>query len=335
MINWKKLNQDIENSKRIVLSTHMNPDGDGLGSASAMYHYITSLGLECKIIHISKFPNQYNFLNKDNIIETYDAAIHDQWLEKTDLALIFDVGAYHRLGPLGNVLSANQTNVINIDHHPDLGDKRFNENYINIHAAATGEMVYDFFEQNNIRLNKEIASGIYTAVMTDTGSFRHSNTNQKSHKIAMNCLAFNVDNSKIYQSIYENKSKAQVSLLAKVINNIRFDLDGRVASFIVSNKMIEDSGTMPEDVDGFTDFVRSINGVEIAIMVCENETGKCRINFRSKGKYIINDIAKSFDGGGHKFAAGATAEGNSNNVLQEVLNRTFIEVDRQNKAPVI
>ncbi len=335
MINWKKLNQDIENSKRIILSTHMNPDGDGLGSASAMHHYITSLGLECKIIHTSKFPNQYNFLNKDNIIETYDAAIHDQWLEKTDLALIFDVGAYHRLGPLGNVLSANQTNVINIDHHPDLGDKRFNENYINIHAAATGEMVYDFFEQNNIRLNKEIASGIYTAVMTDTGSFRHSNTNQKSHKIAMNCLAFNVDNSKIYQSIYENKSKAQVSLLAKVLNNIRFDLDGRVASFIVSNKMIEDSGTMPEDVDGFTDFVRSINGVEIAIMVCESETGKCRINFRSKGKYIINDIAKSFDGGGHKFAAGATAEGNSNNVLQEVLNRTFIEVDRQNKAPVI
>ena len=335
MINWKKLNQDIENSKRIVLSTHMSPDGDGLGSASAMYHYITSLGLECKIIQISKFPNQYNFLNKDNIIETYNAAKHDQWLEKADLALIFDVGSYNRLGQLGNVLSTNQTNVINIDHHPDLGDKRFNENYINIHAAATGEMVYDFFEENNIRLNKEIASGIYTAVMTDTGSFRHSNTNQKSHKIAMNCLAFNVDNSKIYQSIYENKSKAQVSLLAKVINNIRFDLDGQVASFIVSNKMIEDSGTMPEDVDGFTDFVRSINGVEIAIMVCENETGKCRINFRSKGKYIINDIAKSFDGGGHKFAAGATAEGNSNNVLQEVLNRTFIEVDRQNKVPVI
>ena len=151
----------------------------------------------------------------------------------------------------------------------------------------------------------------------------------------MNCLALNVDNSKIYQSIYENKSKAQVSLLAKVLNNIRFDLDGRVASFIVSNKMIEDSGTIPEDVDGFTDFVRSINGVEIAIMVCESELGKCRINFRSKGKYIINDIARSFDGGGHKFAAGATAEGNSNHVLEEVLNRTFIEIDKQKKAPIV
>ena len=334
MINWKKLNQDIKSSKRIVLSTHMSPDGDGLGSASAMHNYITSLELECKIIQISKFPDQYNFLNKDNIVETYDASIHDQWLETADLALIFDVGAYHRLGSLGDVLFANQINVINIDHHPDLGDDRFVKNYINIQAAATGEMVYDFFEQNSIKMNSEIARGIYTAVMTDTGSFRHSNTNQKSHKIAMDCLAFNIDNSKIYQSIYENKSKAQVSLLAKVLDNIRFDLEGQVASFIVSNKMIEDSGTIPGDVDGFTDFVRSIDGVEIAIMVCENETGKCRINFRSKGKYIISEIAKSFDGGGHKFAAGAAAEGNSNNILQEVLNRTFVEVDRQNKTLV-
>ena len=335
MLNWKKLYQDIKNSKRIVLSTHMSPDGDGLGSASAMHHHIVSLGLECKIIQISKFPDQYNFLNENNIIETYDSTVHDQWLNNVDLALIFDVGSYHRLGPLGGVLSANQINVINIDHHPDLGDERFGENYINIQAAATGEMVYDFFEENNIKMNREIASGIYTAVMTDTGSFRHSNTNQKSHKIAMDCLAYNVNNSKIYQSIYENKSKAQVSLLAKVLDNIRFDLDGQVASFIVSNKMIEDSGTMPEDVDGFTDFVRSINGVEIAIMICENETGKCRINFRSKGKYIINEIAKSFDGGGHKFAAGAAAEGNSDHIHQKVLNRTLIEIERQNKAPIV
>lgn len=332
MINWKKLNQDIESSNRIVLSTHMSPDGDGLGSASAMFHYISSLGMECKIIQISEFPDQYDFLNKNGIIETYDMEVHDSWISEADLALIFDVGAYNRLGPLGDALLANQIKTINIDHHPDLGDERFNENFINIQAAATGEMVYDFFEENHVKMNSDIAIGIYTAVMTDTGSFRHSNTNQKSHKIAMDCLAFNINNSKIYQSIYENKSKAQVQLLAKVIDKIRFDLEGQVASFIISNKMIEDSGTIPGDVDGFTDFVRSINGVEIAIMICENETEKCRINFRSKGKYIINDIAKSFGGGGHKFAAGASAEGRSDYILQKVLDKTFIEVDKQDKA---
>ena len=148
----------------------------------------------------------------------------------------------------------------------------------------------------------------------------------------MDCLAFDINNSKIYQSIYENKSKAQISLLAKVIDNLRFDLKGMVASFIITKKMIDDTGIIPGDVDGFTDFVRSINGVEIAIMVCENETGKHRVNFRSKGKYAINDIAKSFGGGGHKFAAGASAEGKSDIILQNILDKTFSVIDVQNKT---
>ena len=334
MNNWKQLNQGIKNSDRIVLSTHMNPDGDGLGSAVAMHSYISNLGVDCRIIQISNFPDQYSFLNDRNIIETYDLTIHDSWLAEVDLALIFDIGAYNRLGPLGDRLFSNKTKVINIDHHPKLNDERFYEHYINIEAAATGEMVYDFLQENQISMNEVIAKGIYTAVMTDTGSFRHNNTNQKSHKIAMDCLAYDIDNSKIYQSIYENKSVAQISLLAKVIDNLRFDLDGKVASFIISKNMINDSGITPDEVDGFTDFVRSINGVEVAIMICENELEKCRINFRSKGKYTINNIAKEFGGGGHKFAAGATVEGKTDIVLQKILDKTFFEIDQQNKVQI-
>ena len=160
MNNWKKLNQSIKNSNRIVLSTHMNPDGDGLGSAVAMHSYISSLGVDCRIIQISKFPTQYSFLNDSNIIETYDLTIHDTWLNKVDLALIFDIGSYNRLGPIGDKLLSNKTKVINIDHHPKLDDERFQEHYINIEAAATGEMVYDFLQENQIILNEVIAKGI-------------------------------------------------------------------------------------------------------------------------------------------------------------------------------
>lgn len=322
MLDWKKLNQKILSSSRIVLSTHQNPDGDGLGSASAMYHYIKSLEKDCKIIHISDFPNQYDFLNQNNVIETYNESDHDEWMQTSDLALIFDIGAYHRLGILGDILNKNNIYTVNIDHHPDLNDGRFNDNYINIDAAATGEMVYDFLIDNNINLNQLMAQGIYTAVMTDTGSFRHNNTNQKSHKIAMDCIDYGVDNSKIYQSIYENRSKAQVSLLAKVIDNLRYDSDGQIASFIISREMIESSGAIPQDIDGFTDFVRTIKGVEISIMIYESDSNRCRINFRSKGKYKINDVAKSFGGGGHKFAAGAIADGTSEIILQQVVDQT-------------
>ena len=322
MLDWKKLNQKILSSSRIVLSTHQNPDGDGLGSASAMYHYIKSLEKDCKIIHISDFPNQYDFLNQNNAIETYNESDHDEWMQTSDLALIFDIGDYHRLGILGDILNKNNIYTVNIDHHPDLNDGRFNDNYINIDAAATGEMVYDFLIDNNINLNQLMAQGIYTAVMTDTGSFRHNNTNQKSHKIAMDCIDYGVDNSKIYQSIYENRSKAQVSLLAKVIDNLRYDSDGQIASFIISREMIESSGAIPQDIDGFTDFVRTIKGVEISIMIYESDSNRCRINFRSKGKYKINDVAKSFGGGGHKFAAGAIADGTSEIILQQVIDQT-------------
>ena len=322
MLDWKKLNQKILSSSRIVLSTHQNPDGDGLGSASAMYHYIKSLEKDCKIIHISDFPYQYDFLNQNNIIETYIESDHDEWMQTSDLALIFDIGDYHRLGILGDILNKNNIYTVNIDHHPDLNDGRFNDNYINIDAAATGEMVYDFLIDNNINLNQLMAQGIYTAVMTDTGSFRHNNTNQKSHKIAMDCIDYGVDNSKIYQSIYENRSKAQVSLLAKVIDNLRYDSDGQIASFIISREMIESSGAISQDIDGFTDFVRTIKGVEISIMIYESDSNRCRINFRSKGKYKINDVAKSFGGGGHKFAAGAIADGTSDIILQQVVDQT-------------
>jgi len=332
MLDWKKLNQKILSSSRIVLSTHQNPDGDGLGSASAMYHYIKSLEKDCKIIHISDFPNQYDFLNQNNIIETYNEIDHDEWMLTADLALIFDIGDYGRLGVLGNKLSNNNIYTINIDHHPNQNDGRFNDNYVNIDAAATGEMVYDFLIDNNINLNELLAQGIYTAVMTDTGSFRHNNTNQKSHKIAMDCIDYGVDNSKIYQSIYENRSKAQVALLAKVIDNIKYHSNGQIASFIVSREMVESSSAIPQDIDGFTDFVRTIKGVEISIMVYESDSNRCRINFRSKGKYRINDIAKSFGGGGHKFAAGAMADGASEIVLQQVVDQTKDAIIKQHGA---
>ena len=332
MLNWTILNQRIKSSKRIVLSTHQNPDGDGLGSAVAMFHYISTLGIDCKILHISEFPNGLGFLNKKEIIETYNEANHDSWLCEADLALIFDVGDYKRLGAVGQKIDENNIYAVNIDHHPDLKNASFNESYINLNAAATGEMIYDFFTKNEISINKEIAEGIYTAVMTDTGSFRHSNTNELSHKIAMDCISNGVNNSEIYQSIYENRTQAQVSLLAMVIKNLKFHRDGEIASFVINSDMLSESGATVQDIDGFTDFVRSIKGVEIAIMVFEQASNKCRLNFRSKGKYIINEVAKHFGGGGHKFAAGAVASGVSKTVLEEVLVETKKQIVSQSMA---
>jgi phosphoesterase RecJ-like protein len=326
MLDWKSLHNTINSSARILLSTHENPDGDGLGSATAVYHYLTKIGKDCRLIIISDLPKEYQFLNLDNIIETYDSNLHDDWISQADLAIIFDVGDFNRLRQVGEKISANSIKAINFDHHPDLKDKRFSDNYIQITAAATGEMVYDFLKSVNVNLTLAMANGIYTAVMTDTGSFCYSNTNQKCHQIAIECLDVGVNTSQIYQTVYENRTAGQVKLLAGIINNLNFSDNHELAWFSISQKMMKNANAINKDIDGFSDFVRSIQGVEVALMVFENTNGTCRINFRSKGKYIINTIAKSLGGGGHKFAAGAMKNGDLEDVLNDVLTETRIHL---------
>ena len=328
MLDWKSLHNTINSSARILLSTHENPDGDGLGSATAVYHYLTKIGKDCRLIIISDLPKEYQFLNLDNIIETYDSNLHDDWISQADLAIIFDVGDFNRLRQVGEKISANSIKAINFDHHPDLKDKRFSDNYIQITAAATGEMVHDFLKSVNVNLTLAMANGIYTAVMTDTGSFCYSNTNQKCHQIAIECLDVGVNTSQIYQTVYENRTAGQVKLLAGIINNLNFSDNHELAWFSISQKMMKNANARNKDIDGFSDFVRSIQGVEVALMVFENTNGTCRINFRSKGKYIINTIAKSLGGGGHKFAAGAMKNGNLEDVLNDVLTETRIHLSK-------
>ncbi len=330
MLDWNSLHKTIDGVDRILLSTHENPDGDGLGSAYAMYHYLKSREKDCRLIQISDLPYEYEFLNNGQVIETYQSNLHDDWISQVELALIFDVGDYRRMRQIGDELEASKIHVVNIDHHPDLSDGRFAENFIDIEAAATGEMVYDFMQAGNVFLTKEIAVGIYTGVMTDTGSFCYSNTNQKCHQIAMECIAAGVNTSKIYQSVYESSSKGRVALLGLILNKLQYNETGELAWFTIDQSMMDKANATKKDVDGFTDFVRTIRGVEVAVMVFENGVNSCRINFRSKGKYAINEIAKSMGGGGHKFAAGAVTEGSLDEVLPKVLAETKESLAQQN-----
>ena len=154
-------------------------------------------------------------------------------------------------------------------------------------------------------MSKEICQGIFTAIMTDTGSFRYSNTNIHSHEIAIECYKAGVNASYIYQQIYEASSRCRVKLLGAVLQDIKYEFDGEFAWFIVDANKLMICDASAKDVEGFSDFVRTIKGVEIALMILETDQNKCRINLRSKGKYSVNTIAKTLGGGGHPFAAGS------------------------------
>ena len=322
-INWSSVHKVISKSKRIMLTTHENPDGDGLGAECAIYYHLKEIGFDVRIINYSPIPNEYFFLNSDHIFEHYSSSSHDVWIKNVDLVIIFDVGDFKRTRTIYDLIRNLNLETMNIDHHPHPEDHSFSYNVVDLSAAATGCMIYDYLKSARKKpILKKSLEGIYTAVMTDTGCFRHSNTDVKCHQIAIECLDIGIQTNLIYQQLYENSTKSRIKLMGMVLTNINYSLKGKLAWFLVSKHMMNKVNASRSDIDGFSDMVRSIKGVEVAIMISEQSKGKCRINFRSKGNFKINHIAKSLGGGGHAYASGAMVNGSLNDVKKEVVNRS-------------
>ena len=317
-VNYSKIEQIISENEKIFISTHINPDGDSLGSAFAMYHYLKKIGKDCRIINHSEVPLVYSFLNKKEIFNE----INDEniaFIKNADLGIILDIGDFYRLGEVANVIEGTTIETINIDHHPLTENNFFTHNFINLDASSVGEILYSYFSSlGSDTIDKEMMLGIYSAVLTDTGSFRFSNTNQLSHEIAVHAIKMGINISEIYQNIYENSSVSRIKLLGNVIQKLNFDCNGELLWFSLNNDMVKEVDGTNQDFDGFTDFFRGIQGVEIALMLYDLK-GKVRLSFRSKGKYKVNDVAKKMGGGGHPFAAAALVDGEFSDVKSTVL----------------
>ena len=319
-MEWESLNKIISKSKNIVLSTHVNPDGDGIGSELGMYYYLKAIGKRCNIINVSKTPDFLDFIDPDEVIEVWDDEKHPFFMKDVDLLISFDIGDCKRLEKIKEHAELNHIYSVSIDHHPYEGDF-FDLALVDVNYPATGQMVWDFLQFNNSNdLNIIQANALYAAIITDTGSFRYSSTNAQCHLMASHLLESGVDSYKVYESIYERRSKEQIMLLSSAINALEFSFNGIVCGVIITREMLDNCSAKAFHVEGFTDFFRSIDKVQIAYCIIE-QSDNLRINFRSRGKYIINDIAKKFGGGGHKLAAGATVNGKkSTEVQDEILN---------------
>ena len=319
-IDKKGLKRIIEASSQILLTTHENPDGDGLGSEIAMYHHIHSLEKKCRIINISKLPEKYSFLDQDGIVENY-CEDDDLWIKESDLVLIFDIGDSKRVGAMGEKIYDGKT-VVSIDHHPVKKDEPYTYSWIDVTAPATGFMVWEYLVNGNYNetLSYSQALPLYVALVTDTGSFRYSNTHAESHLMANQLIRSGVKPHEVNRHVYENRNLNQVKLLGNAINNLNFRYDKKVAWVVFSNETINSLDIKKEHIEGFADFIRSIQYVEVAFVIIE-EDNKLRVSFRSQGVYTVNDLATKLGGGGHKYAAGANLDdSNIINIETKILN---------------
>ena len=310
---FAEIGQALRDNKRFAVLSHVRPDGDALGSQIALGLSLKKLGKDVLVWNEDGMLDKYSFLPRAAVLTKPPTAPED-----VDVAIALDTAIQNRLGTaLPAVRSAKVW--INIDHHPSnpaYGDLV----YVDPTSPATGQILFELIASEKLPLDLEIAENLYVAISTDTGSFQYPNTTARTFEIAAELVRTGVDVGRVSQQLYENFPRRRVELLRELLGTMRFEGNGRVASFSLTLKMAKDLGVLPEDNEGLIDHLRAIRGVIVAVFFEELADGKVRVSMRSKTADVdVCAICEKFGGGGHTLAAGARVRGTLAEVEKRVL----------------
>ncbi|HUP00597.1 MAG TPA: bifunctional oligoribonuclease/PAP phosphatase NrnA [Gemmatimonadota bacterium] len=298
------LQELLKGARRIVLTTHVQPDGDGIGSQVALARYLRGLGRQVTILNPHATPRRFRFLEPDPPIVPFEPAVAESVLERADLLVVLDISVPERLGGLEPIVDRIGLPVAVIDHHA--GPSYFDGfDYRDSGAAATGEIIYRLFKEWGAEITPPIATALYAAIAYDTGGFRHSNTVVATHEIAADLFVLGADVRAVHHHLFESTSLATIRLMGRVFTDFELSAAGRLAWVVLSKKLMEEVGAETEDVEGVTEALRAIDGVIVAILFKEIGDRATKISFRSIGSADVNSFARRFGGGGHTNAAGA------------------------------
>ena len=315
MSNLSLLEEKIKSAENILIVTHINPDGDALGSMVAVKKILKQKydKLSDAVI-IGKFPDIYDFLPlKDELIPAEN--LNNDKLY--NLVITVDVASLERISPVEKAYK-NSKFKVNIDHHKT-NSKYGDISFVDGNASSTGEVLYEIFENLDAQIDNDIAIALYVSILTDTGCFKYKNTTEKSMVICSKLLSKGVDPSDISQRIYGNKPKAMVMLTAWAVSNTKFLNDGKVAYTTVTLKDLEKFNAESDHTEGIVEVLREINSVEVALFFKELKSGYTKVSMRSK-TFDLTQICKKYDGGGHTNAAGCTIMKPVNIAVEKMLN---------------
>jgi phosphoesterase RecJ-like protein len=298
----------IDSKDNFILTSHVNPDGDSIGSELALYYFLKNKGKRAKIINYSSTPDNYVFLDKNKVIEKFDENIHKTSIYEAEVIFILDTNEYSRVKTMAPFIKESTALKICIDHHLGFEKNGFDHIYSDIESPSTGEILFKMLKSTgNSAITKEIADNLYTAIMTDTGSFRFPRTDAETHRITAELIELGVNPVDIYSEVYNKSTIGRLKLLSIFLKKLTMEYDGRLVYAVLVQKDFEETGTTEFDTDGFSHPMMSLESVQIAIIFTEGKHG-IKVSFRSKGNIFVNELAIEFGGGGHKNAAGAWLE---------------------------
>lgn len=301
----------LQNSKKAVIIPHKNPDGDAIGSCVGLQKYLATQNCEAVVIAPNAFPDFLNHVPESNEILIFEYEDRNKIIElvqEADLVWTLDFNDLSRCGGLAPILEKYAKKFAMIDHHTYPSNYAGELTYSDVSMSSTCQMVYHFIEmmEDLPLIDKDMASCIYTGILTDTGSFRYRSTTSTTHRIIAHLIDIGVDNSQIHAQIYDTNSYDRLRLKALAINNLVILKDFKTAYITLSQKELNIHSYKKGDTDGFVNMGLSIKGVEFAVLFTEDEReGIIKISFRSKGHFKVNEFASAhFEGGGHQNASG-------------------------------
>ncbi len=324
MIDFQKLADIIKNNNTFLITTHVNPDADAIGSEIALGKILRMLRKKVKIINHSTTPYNLQFLDPESLIEKYDSALHSSYFNVIDVLIALDFNKADRIVSMQKAFSDSKQLKICIDHHQDPQDF-VNFHFIDSNYAATGHILYDFIRSTNIiKINKEIAAPLYAAIMTDTGSFRFERTTANLHRIIADLLDTGINPTWIYDQLYDESKLSKIKLLGKCLSSLKLISKSKIGYMLLTQNDFREFDAIESDTENFVNFILSIEGVKLGMLFIELKSG-FKVSFRSKGKLPVNKLAGIFGGGGHTNASGVRFKDSK---MQEMIPKILSEAEK-------
>ncbi len=317
MIDFTKAIEMIRQGENILVTSHVRPDGDALGSLMGTRLMIEGLAKKenrsCKVttLVLSNPSELYEFLLPEDVWQVDQQAnpedIDSAQLDEFDLIIVVDTSATRQLPGVGEYIQKKAKNVLVIDHHVS-GDIEGHEHCVDTTAAAAGELITELFLQANVEICETAAKALFTAIVTDTGWFRFESCTPKTIKYSADLAEAGACPSELYQHLYQNDPPERLHLMIRVLETLELHCDNRLAIMQISNDMLKETGAKRSHIENMVNIPQQISTVLAVALIVEQDNGSCRCSFRSKNSMDVNKVANQFNGGGHIHAAGASLD---------------------------
>jgi phosphoesterase RecJ-like protein len=304
----KAFHDFIARHKKFLLTTHINPDGDAIGSEVALALWLQGHGREVRVLNDSVLPPQFAFLANGVRFESWEAELAEQRFNEADAFIVLDTSNRQRVGRVCQTLERSLIPVAVVDHH--VSHAGFGQvNVIEPEASATGEILFELFREAGGDITRPIAEALYVALMTDTGSFRYSNTDPHAHRMAAELLGHGLDPQTLHAQVHAHASAGRIRFFGEVLARLEMDAGGRLVILEALPEQFQRHGLVGADTDGLVDMPRTIAGVDVVVLFSEVEPGRTKVSLRSTGRVAIDQVASRLGGGGHLHAAGVMLHG--------------------------